>query len=1134
MANIQVTTNQNIIEVVESGGITVTTPEGQTINVEVAASGVNVTNTTDNITVLTNGTLNITTGITDRLVAGSNQVILNTDATMSFPNNAIDFGNQSADLKSSSYSELWYRNANPSPTAGQGIQTYIWGWENQAGIAVESVDNGYLEWYFNANGTTTFPTLTVPVNDVGYTDVTGQVLKFSDPNKQAIIYGPAATTGSAQRMLLQGAPGADGSTGEGGDVYIWAGRGGSVVDAVGGGDGGDVKVRAGQGRGGASGGYVRIQGGDSDSGVGGFVDIQGGDGTGDGGYTRILSSVNTERIKVDAAGVKFNAAYTFPNADGTADQVMKTDGMGNLSFYSPSDANTTYNIDATSTTGGANFNLNGSDSTTDSIKIAAGTNITVTATDANTITIDGSDLNTTYTISSAATTGGANLTLTGSDASTDSVAYKGAGATSVTSTDANTITITSTDTNTTYTQNASSTTGGANLNLVGSDSTTDSVKFAGSGATTITRTDADTITVSSTDTNTTYSQNFSSTTGGANLNLVGSDATTDTVKFADGTGVTVAYTDANTATISIGQSVATSANPTFAGVTGGAVTVGVDTDQTISTTSGNLILQTAAGVNAGTMTLTAGANGAVTLAPNGTGSVVNTFSNGGNLSSNRSMITGAIRSGTGATAGNYIWALNGALATQPFRGVSVDNSADTAVNAGYVARNYNATAGNRSRIIFERARGTAASPTAVQSGDFIGSIEATGCNANGVFINDGLQGTATATTIPGFINFTAAETWSAGTGTGPIFGTTFGVSLAPTATAITSGTSLVPVITANPQTFASRSDAFTWANGKTGTTQRMSLDVSGNLIVSGDVRINGNDIQGSGGVNAITLSSANTNTTVVGDTFRVNNAAGTNYFETSKDGANHIVASVNQTRATAASEFAIVNFTTQRSTDGINYTPTLLNDVIGSFKFNGNANTSTSPGVPAGPGAQITAVATETWTTSANGTKFNFSAIKTGTLTDVTVISGSSDSTIFKSDAFTFQDSASTTFAAISASTAKFNVPVTTELTTTTISEGTTYTPAATVDNNISVQINTLAGGTTVIDLASLTGNSRGASYNILVFNNTASGTPLNVINSRISGSNLMSHTITTGSPRIIINAYVVGDYATATHLVVA
>ena len=71
------------------------------------------------------------------------------------------------------------------------------------------------------------------------------------------------------------------------------------------------------------------------------------------------------------------------------------------------------------------------------------------------------------------------------------------------------------------------------------------------------------ITNTSINTDTTYTQNISSTTGGANLNLVGSDSTTDTVKFANGTGVTIAYTDASTATISIGQSVATTDSVTF-------------------------------------------------------------------------------------------------------------------------------------------------------------------------------------------------------------------------------------------------------------------------------------------------------------------------------------------------------------------------------------------------------------------------------------------------------------------------------------------------------------------------------------------------------------------------------------------
>ena len=237
MADISVSTTQSVIEVTQTSGISVTVPTGQTIDVAVPNSSVNVTNTTDDITILTAGTLNITTGITDRLVAGSNQVILNTNATMTFPNNVIDFGSQTADLKSSSYSELWYRNATATPPPGQGIQTYIWAWENQAGIAVESVDNGYKEWYFNANGTTQFP------------------------------------------------------------------------------------------------------------------------------------------------------GYTFPAADGTANQILKTNGSGILSWYSPTDANTTYTQNISSTTGGANLNLVGSDSTTDTVKFASGTGVTVAYTDASTATI---------------------------------------------------------------------------------------------------------------------------------------------------------------------------------------------------------------------------------------------------------------------------------------------------------------------------------------------------------------------------------------------------------------------------------------------------------------------------------------------------------------------------------------------------------------------------------------------------------------------------------------------------------------------------------------------------------------------------------------------------------------------------
>jgi len=83
--------------------------------------------------------------------------------------------------------------------------------------------------------------------------------------------------------------------------------------------------------------------------------------------------------------------YLFPLADGTADQILATDGNGVLYWADVQSLDTNYTIDATATTGGANFNLQGSDSTTDTIKFANGSGISVVRTDANTITITNTD-----------------------------------------------------------------------------------------------------------------------------------------------------------------------------------------------------------------------------------------------------------------------------------------------------------------------------------------------------------------------------------------------------------------------------------------------------------------------------------------------------------------------------------------------------------------------------------------------------------------------------------------------------------------------------------------------------------------------------------------------------------------------
>jgi hypothetical protein len=61
-----------------------------------------------------------------------------------------------------------------------------------------------------------------------------------------------------------------------------------------------------------------------------------------------------------------------------------------------------------------------------------------------------------------------------------------------------------TDTNTLYALSAETTTGGANLRLTGSDTSTDDVKVQSGTNVTVSQIDANTIEISSTDTNTTY------------------------------------------------------------------------------------------------------------------------------------------------------------------------------------------------------------------------------------------------------------------------------------------------------------------------------------------------------------------------------------------------------------------------------------------------------------------------------------------------------------------------------------------------------------------------------------------------------------------------------------------------------
>jgi len=285
------------------------------------------------------------------------------------------------------------------------------------------------------------------------------------------------------------------------------------------------------------------------------------------------------------------------------------------------------------------------------------------------------------------------------------------------------------------------------------------------------------------------------------------------------------------------------------------------------------------------------------------------------------IVKGAIRSSTAEANGN-IFEVTGGIGSV---GVSIDNTDKVSSRTAVVMRNYGGSlaGGNpRNLILMEAARGTAASPSNLSATNNLFEIQGSGYTSAG-WVTDQVA------VSPAIIRMVAAEAYSNAINN---VGSTLQILTQPTATVLTTS-SIQTTISANPQTFTSRSDSYFWTKGKTNSTTMGSL---------------------------------------------------------ADDGTGKTTFSVSKQDATSATEYALINFNTNRSTGGT-YSPTQNGDVIGQFKFNGNALTGASPGGTTGPGASITANATETWTTSAQGTQFVFSANKIGAITGSSVIVGSPD-----------------------------------------------------------------------------------------------------------------------------------------------
>lgn len=188
----------------------------------------------------------------------------------------------------------------------------------------------------------------------------------------------------------------------------------------------------------------------------------------------------------------------------------------------------------------------------------------------------------------------------------------------------------------------------------------------------------------------------------------------------------------------------------------------------------------------------------------------------GRITTNANIVFGNIRDASVESEGN-IWEVN-STGLGGGRGITIDNSLDITKTTAFVLRQYRDTVTSASRIVFEKSRGTVANPTALQFGDNIANIGFSGTSTTG-FVNSRSDISVT----PGFILVNAQENWISNTN----LGTRLQVYMAPLATTITSIANLIPIIVHDPQISIYRSDSFTFRQGKTGTTDYLTLTATG-------------------------------------------------------------------------------------------------------------------------------------------------------------------------------------------------------------------------------------------------------------------------------------------------------------------
>ena len=180
---------------------------------------------------------------------------------------------------------------------GEKANVLVTDFNHQVQISTTTEDSSSLEWIFDNKGNTLFPRLTTPIGEVNSGTLETNTLRLGDGTNSAVITTPNGILPDypSEGLILN--PGQGSGSGAGGDIYLWAGRGGEND-----GYGGNIGIHGGYGLRNGYGGYVLIEGGNTRGGRAGLVEIKGGDSiTSNGGSIGIKGGIgngNTQNGEV--------------------------------------------------------------------------------------------------------------------------------------------------------------------------------------------------------------------------------------------------------------------------------------------------------------------------------------------------------------------------------------------------------------------------------------------------------------------------------------------------------------------------------------------------------------------------------------------------------------------------------------------------------------------------------------------------------------------------------------------------------------------------------------------------------------------------------------------------------------------